>query len=353
MKPYFLLILFLLINQPICLAGSLVRFTIDKDVYAHMSDSQRSSVIRKTQELISFVETEIKTVLPADIQAAIESKKIKISLTDLPGRDGLFVPQTDGEHVISMQLNQLNSNGMRALIAHELFHAIHFEVNPDELPWVREGLAQVFEYITTGELNGMNLRAAIKDPLTPLLGDYDPDQSVPAQYGHNMLYFFYLYNQCGKNDLFWKMTKGSGETGLKGSFMIDAVLKQMKNTNLAQCENFPQSAVHFEVAKLHNQVQFLSIDSKHKFYVSSSDITPQFTKIESTAQLKQTIAQMPVLSSLKIPMNDFLKFKGDCRNCSFFYADTVFPYSVTEEKPVKTKGMDIILVKLRQAGSAD
>jgi hypothetical protein len=324
-----------------------IRFAIDKNAYDNFSDSQKNSLSIKIQELHSFIETKIKAKIPSDILENLSDLKIKISFSDKLGRDGLFIPSSTGEHTISIQLIQLNSNGIKALVAHEIYHAIHFHLNPDELPWVREGMAQLFEYITTDELNGMNLQAAVKNPLTPLLGDYDINEKNPAQYGHNMLYFYYLYNHCGKDNLFWKITEGKNQNELKGSFLIDAVLKEM-NISSAQCEDFSVSAITFEVAKIHNQTQFLNLKNKDKYLVVPMEITPKFSIPKVQKEFEKIIKEMPVLSSFKLTAEDFKNFKLNLSNFEIFYANKSFPYTVNSEAPAVLKGIDVILVKLRK-----
>lgn len=325
----------------------LITFTIDKKVYTKMSDAQRAGLIQKIQELNDFVESKIKTKIPDELSDNLKDLKIKISFSDKPGRDGLFVPQESGEHIISIQLVQVYSNGIYALLAHEIYHAIHYHINPNEVTWVREGMAQLFEYITTNELNGMNLLAAIRDPMTPLLGTYDIELNNPAQYGHNQLYFYYLYSHCGRDQLFWDITKGQSESGLKGSFLIDAVLAESKITK-NECQNFTESAIAFEVAKTHNQFQFLNEKEKEKYFITSSDIGPIFTKPSSEESLKLVIEEMPVLSSFRIPLRKYIQLNGECKNCAIYFADRDFPYSVTEVSPEDGSTYDVILVKLRR-----
>lgn len=327
----------------------LITFTIDKKVYTKMSDAQKAGLIQKIQELNDFVESKIKTKIPAELSENLKDLKIKISFSDKPGRDGLFVPQESGEHVISIQLVQVYSNGIYALLAHEIYHAIHYHINPNEVTWVREGMAQLFEYITTNELNGMNLLAAIRDPMTPLLGTYDIEKNNPAQYGHNLLYFYYLYSHCGRDKIFWDITKGQLESGLKGSFLIDAVLAESKNKK-NECQNFTESAIAFEVAKTHNQFQFSNEQQteKEKYFIIGSDIGPVFIKPSSENSLKMVIEEMPVLSSFRIPLKKYIQLNGECKNCATYFADRDFPYTVTEVLPAERSTFDVILVKLRR-----
>jgi len=326
-----------------------VTFSIDKNIYAQINEDQQEKLLQRLNDLNFFIEEKVKTKIPAYLEERLKSLSLRVSLTDKPGRDGLFIPQTGSEHVISIQLNQVYSNGIYALLAHEIFHALHYQINPDEMVWIREGLAQLFEFITTGELNGMNLLAAINNPMTPLLGNYTLENKNAAQYGHNQLYFYYLYSHCGEADLFWKITAGnSEEKNLRGSYLIDNVLQQM-NSKKSECKNFTESAISFEVAKLHNEVQFSSEEGRNegnKYFIIGSDITPRLPVAQSASQLKVIIQKMPLLSSFKMPLKKFKEYKGSCQNCAFYYAKNEFPYTVTETIPLDIKNIDIILVKL-------
>lgn len=327
-------------------AEDFVRFSIDKKVYENLSTTQQIILAQKAGELTRFIEVNVKNKIPANILAKLSELRVKIQLTDEPGRDGLFIPQETKEHEILIQLNQINSNGIKALLAHEIFHAIHFHLNPDEMPWMREGMAQLFEYITTGELNGMNLSAAISNTMTPLLGEYNINQTSRAQYGHNLLYFLYLYSQCGQNNLFWNLVSGAGEKNLHGSFLIDEILAQA-NIQKLQCKNFEGSAISFEVAKLHNQIQFLSKENKEQYFIYHLDIKPAPLKFSSKEALQEYIDSMPALSSMKFPLVEFKKLQGQCKNCEILYAQKSFPYTVADQVSEKEDGWNVILVKLQ------
>lgn len=339
----------ILLSIPTCAAeNSFAHFSIEKSVFEQLSEVQQNALILKTQELLKFIDRKIKVQIPNSLLMKTNNLKIKILLTDKPGRDGLFIPHESSEQTIAIQLIQLNSNGIYSLLAHEIYHAIHFTINPGEAVWVREGMAQLFEYITTGELNGRNLAAAISDPMTPLLGEYNIEETNPAQYGHDQLYFYYLYSHCGRDEFFWKLSSGDDDSGLRGSFLIDSVLKKINNTGKLECSNFTNSAISFEVAKSHNQIQFTSSDEKLKFFIINGDISPRFQKATSQEKLKLIIQEMPTLSSFRMPLKDYKNFKGECSNCSLFFAERTFPYTVSETEPKKVADYDIILVKLRR-----
>ncbi|MBC7538740.1 MAG: hypothetical protein H7281_07965 [Bacteriovorax sp.] len=129
---------------------------------------------------LNFIQTKNSkySAIPESIKLKIKDLKVTINFSDKSGRDKLFISGLeDHQHKIVVQLIQINTNGIKALFAHEFFHAVHFEINPDEATWVREGMTQLFEYFTTDELNRSNLRAAIDNPLTPLIGKYDIDNA--------------------------------------------------------------------------------------------------------------------------------------------------------------------------------
>nr|BDT29178.1 hypothetical protein BHI3_26440 [Bacteriovorax sp. HI3] len=342
---FFMALAMTLIPAAVSAQEGFVRFSIDKKIFSDMSTTQQNALITRTQELVQFIDRDVRKKIPADILAKIQDLKIKISLTDMPGRDGLFVPQDTSEQVIQVQLVQVYSNGIKALLAHEIYHAIHFSINPDELPWVREGMAQVFEFIATGELNGMNLYAAINDPMTPLYGEYSPEEKFPAQYGHNQLYFYYLYSHCGKESFFWKLTAGKNQ--LKGSFLIDEILGEL-NLSSTECRDFSESAISFEVAKVHNQMQFTNISQRNKYFLYPGDISPRFKKVQSAEEFKTLMDNMPALSSYRLPLEELAKYKMPTGNFAIFYASNGFPYEVSESAPLKGKGISAIIVKLGQ-----
>lgn len=328
-------------------SSSMIRFTIDKKTYETFSSTQQAAIGIMIQELTSFVDNTIVPALPASVKEKTANLKIKVQLTNTAGIDGLFTPSEGGsEHTISIQLMQLTSNGIKSILAHEIYHAIHYYVNPDEYPWVREGMAQMFEYYMTGNYNGSNIASAMKSPMTPLLGVYDVEEIDRSQYGHNLLYFIYLMNHCGGQKTFWKITEGNA-TREKGSYLIDAVLKDV-GSPLEECTDFPSSAINFEVAKMHNQPQYKKPQEKNKFVVAPMLLNPKLPQVETEKELQQLLKKMPNLSSYKIPFEKFLKLNGKCKDCEIYYADRIYPYGISQTAPRTTKDIEVILVKAAQ-----
>ncbi len=345
MKKWFKsFILGLILIPAISFSADLVNFSIDKNLYENLSSIQQQAIASKVTELNSFFNDDVFPKIPNEIKEKIKDLKVTISFSDKDGRDGLFIPDTENHnHKILVQLIQINSNGLKALLAHEFFHAVHFELNPNEATWVREGMAQLFEYITTDELNGLNLQAAIATPMTPLIGSYNIDDPNPAQYGHDMLYFYYLYKHCGGDQIFWSLSEGKDE--LKSTSLIDAVLKIQDSKN-KECSNFSSSAISFEVAKNHNQVQLSTPEDRERFFLAPTNLSPKDLVINTPAELASAVSQIPLYSSLKLKLETWNNLKGQCRNCQKFYARHSYPYDVSEERPANSlKSYDVILVK--------
>jgi hypothetical protein len=328
--------------------AEMVSFSIDKAVYAGFSATQQQAIIAKVSELNTFFKQEVLPKIPETILEKIKDLKVTILLSDKSGRDGLFVPgEIEHNHKIIVQLINLNSNGIKALLAHEFFHAVHFEINPDEESWMREGMAQLFEYIVTENLSGSNLQASIAKPNTPLIGNYDVENSNPAQYGHDLLYFFYLYNHCGKDNLFWKIAAGTDD--LQGAALINSVLQAGAKEEI-ECKNFHYSAVSFEAAKLHNQMQITKSDiERDRFFLAPTNL-PTKASLIGPKDLVKTVDALPDYSSVRVTLEAFTESKLPLKNCKVFYARKSFPYDVSEDSaPGSTRNLEVIIVKTPEA----
>ncbi|MDD4975723.1 MAG: hypothetical protein PHY93_15305 [Bacteriovorax sp.] len=321
-----------------------VNFSIEKNIYANLSSDQQQDIVAKISELNIFFKNDVYPHIPTSVLEKIKDLQVTINFSDKTGRDGLFIPGSENhKHKIIVQLIQINSNGLKSLLAHEFFHAVHFEINANEAPWVREGMAQLFEYIVTNEFNGTNLQAAIMNSLTPLIGNYGLEDINAAQYGHNMLYFYYLYKHCGGDQFFWSMAEGVDE--LKGAYLIDSILSA-QNSKKAECKNFLSSAISFEVAKLHNQIQLTKEEDRERFFLAPTNLSPMELIVNTSAELMAAIHEVPLYSSLRIKLETWNNLTGHCKDCAIFYAKRSFPYDVNEEIPSPPlRNYDIILVK--------
>lgn len=326
-------------------SSEFISFSIEKSIYESLSSTQKENISTKIAELNEFFNQEVFPQIPDSIISRIQGLKLTINFNDKSEHNGLFIPdEINKNHKIIIQLIQLNSNGLKALLAHEFFHAVHYELNPNESPWIREGLAQVFEFMVTNELNGGNLRAAISDPLTPLIGTYHLESPIPAQYGHNMLYFYYLYKHCGEASLFWDITMG--QQGLKDTELLNTILKKQQSSK-NQCRNFASSAVNFEIAKIHNQIQFSQDENQEEFFLAPTNLTPKPISPNSQKELTTFISEMPPFSSVSLKQEIWNAFNRQCKNCIVVYARKSFPYDITTSlNESASKNTDVIIVKI-------
>jgi hypothetical protein len=326
----------------------MVSFSIDKEIYTSLSTAQQKAIVDKVFELNEFLRQQVYPKIPAQIQKSLEDFSVVVSLSAQAGRDGFFIPEDKHNHKIVLSLIHLNSNGLKSLLAHEFFHAVHYELNPDEEPWIREGMAQLFEYITTHELSGANLQAAIANPFTPLIGRYEISEPNPAQYGHNFLYFYYLYNHCGKDELFWKIT--SGVDGKNGAALIDSTLKDSRISAI-ECRDFYSSALSFEAAKVHNQIQFTNESEKERFFLAPTNLPVTPMLFETKQKLIEAVKKMPAWSSMRLRLEDWQSLSIKVPGVKVLYARKSFPYEVSEDlSSMLIKNTDVIIVK---TGSAD
>lgn len=217
----------------------------------------------RAQQLAQVFQTRVVPAIPTEIwQDVLRAPRVTMRLrADLP-MDGLFNPPPASTDVsrgleVLMRTSLLINGDSETILAHEVFPAIHYVLHRDEPAWLREGMAQVFEWRAmsvkghTERFNTRNLTAAFRDIQTPLEGEFVVGRANPAQYGHDLLYFYYLYQQCGGDALFWRIARSA--PGNFGRATIDAALSM--NTS-PQCRSFVDSATSFEVARVHNEIRY-------------------------------------------------------------------------------------------------
>lgn len=216
-----------------------------------------------TQEVVSHYQEVILPALSREIQKKMAAFQILFVIENNESTEGTFYPPTKHRYfkeknqlVISLSKSILGSPGYLRLVTHELFHAIHFVINPGEKSWVQEGLAQLFEYKIHGSYNDKNILMALSDSTTPLMGEYDLNHPDAEQYGHNFLYFYYLDSKCEseKGDLFWKLASAKKKSvkNLFGESGIDDVLTHHISKRKI-CSSFKASAEAFTLARVINR----------------------------------------------------------------------------------------------------
>jgi len=200
--------------------------------------------------------------LPQDVSELVRGQSLSIeeSVHRKFAAHFVYPDKSDWRLVIKVHPSTHKCHNRSSFMYHEFFHAIHFLINPTEHNWVtvspnkhkwiREGLAEYFAYIVSGRKNSTYIKGGFGHPSTSLTHPPIGDELGPAHYGHQFLYFYYLFRECGQ-DLFWKIAKGV--TGARGELNIDIILSQY-GPSLPQCRSFNDSVVHFELAKFKNHL---------------------------------------------------------------------------------------------------
>ncbi|MGK5082551.1 hypothetical protein WDW37_04530 [Bdellovibrionota bacterium FG-1] len=283
-----------------------------------------------------FLENRVIPSLPTEIASALPDQKIQIRFRRGLEADGLFLAPPNGTNGtqdsatlrIEIRAELLANRDLSPLIAHEFFHALHFRLHPDEEPWVREGLAQTFEYLILHEFNGANVAAAFAYPTTPLQGNYSTSKIVPAQYGHDLFYFYYLWSQCGGEPLFWNIVHGQPERfGAEG---ITAALNSM-NSPKPQCQDFSASAESFEIARIQNESGSNNEDPE-RYHLWSTTL-PQGQPLDSIN--KTTLKELQPLSPLVLRVSVSVKL-GAFKSIKTYWLHRRFPYEVQAFSPNKS-----------------
>ncbi len=226
-----------------------------------ISFEARTEVFRSSQSQLLSASTEIAyaiTNLQEEHLNAVHDTFLKdhalvILFEKNSGTDAMFFPpktlRPDSEEwIISLSPGLLSSPTYLRIVAHEYFHAVHFALNPGELDWIREGLAQLFEHIVFGGFNAAHVHASLTNSDYGLEETFDPNSYSPEKYGNTLLYFYYINTQCSLNNaLFWNQIRASSP----GRSGISNTLSKLASP-LAHCRNFETSAAAFSVARLVN-----------------------------------------------------------------------------------------------------
>ena len=191
------------------------------------------------------------------------------------------------------------------LVAHEYFHALHYWLDPGEEDWVREGMAQVFEIFVVGRPNGKHLMAAQKFPSAPLVGAFDYGNDNSTRYGQALLYFSWLTRECGGRELFWDLLRPVD--GLKGLKKIDTVLRKRGGLR-PQCRSARQSVLDFQMAKVHNRVDFYKWDNPLRYFLGNY----RFVKFAPSAD------PMVATSVYRLTPRQAERLREGCPDCHIF-----------------------------------
>jgi hypothetical protein len=257
----------------------------------------------RANELASFYRTQILPPVPARLwgeRGTPPGISVRFK-SDLPTDGGLFTPpfkagsQGTTRLTLDISTSLIRSSDAERILAHEFFHALHWMNHPDEPAWLREGLAQVFEtrVYKQGKFNVNNLTAGFAEISTSLQGEMRVDAISAAQYGHTLLYFWYLYQRCGGDDLFWALV--DSPDGLFGTKTIEYALKHEASKKTG-CKSFLESFVEFELARAINTRSLEGDDPDRWFLVASTLAKAKAeTKLPDLARWARTKDWTPIL----------------------------------------------------------
>src|SRR5437868_12808802 len=117
-RNIFLAMLLGLVLLPAPTWADLVNFSIDKTIYQHLDDNQQQAIAVRVGELNNFFKNDVYPHIPAPILEKLKDVQVTINFSDKGNRDGLFIPDSlDHKHKIVVQLIQINSNGIKSLLA--------------------------------------------------------------------------------------------------------------------------------------------------------------------------------------------------------------------------------------------
>jgi hypothetical protein len=346
----FLIFLIIVLWQPILsqenthqtlLSSSHFFFSVSRDVYEKNDPKIWSDMSPPLAEVINFLEKKVWPEFPPGISRPM----FPVSIILKPDINPQGITWPSGEIWINLQA-ALRSEGKR-LLAHEYFHVVHRDSNPQEESWVREGLAQLFEYLILGSLHSQNVDAALENTWMPFWYQYDGQKKdSSAQYGLHLLYFYYLYEQCGKDILFWRLVQGWDKgTTLTGEANITAQLASM-HSRREQCQDFRSSLIHFLVARIHNHIIYVRGTDQRRFYLLPKK---KAAVVKSIQNLLKNWEQIPQGVAVEISLDQESIAREKCSTCPIFYSQNEFPFRVDQGRPVTFDNVKILMVKVPKA----
>ena len=288
--------------------------------------------IQAARQLLSFLETSLYPALPSQVRKAIAGRKILITLKKDPGDDGVFIDDEGPDFSISIRHSELRTENARQILAHEFFHAVHHALRPGEPAWIREGLAQLFEFRVLGYFNELNMKAAFADFSTPLEGTYVVGKTSRAQYGHDLMYFYYLWANCGRDRLFWRIASSGLETAFN---------EVASHFDLEQCRGFEKSAVHFEIARAQNEFDGTANSNEQIHFLWPTTLpASQPRSVLSANEINLLNRFQPVTLTADTVLPPRMS-----KEVQLYWLQKSFPYAVTTITP-KNGHWTLLLLKL-------
>lgn len=302
----------------------------------------------RAAEIAAFYRTRVLPSIPASLWNGASPPFVSVRFrSDLPTDGGLFIPSASPSRVITLQIHSslILSEDSERTFAHEYFHALHWILNPDEPAWLKEGLAQLFEtrVYTQGKFNTNHLAAGFASPSTSLIDEIRVDQISPAHYGHLLMYFWYLYQRCGGEDLFWRLAAPRSET--YGILTIESALRARGITKKG-CRGFSDSVAEFELARALNTRTLEGEDSERWFLLHSSLAKLKFEKtFPNQAAWTNTESWTPYFIAAENTLTDV---KGYAGARVWWLTPGLYPKAVESRKRPGPKYTRVLILKTKR-----
>jgi hypothetical protein len=306
-------------------------------------------------ELKESYETKLLAIIPAPLLKRIENQKIIIRFeknaffgNDPHAPKGLFKFVND-TYTVHLLWDWLFHPNFERLFLHEVLHAIHKKLNPFEVDWVKEGLAQVFEEMVLGSLNFETISSYYKSPLVSFFKPYSVISLDKALYGQHLLYFYYLIKQCGGKKLFWNLLDGAQGSSI-GQHNIDRALQEH---DLPQCINFKASLKNYTLAKIYNRriEREGRVDERYFLMVGQRR---QELKIISQAKTWNSLhSYIGPFIPLETTQNLKVHVQKNCLSCEFYWLSKDRPFNVLTQEPSDETKHQLIFFKTVLPTSAD
>ena len=135
---------------------------------------------------------------------------------------------------------------------------------------------------------------------------------------------------------------------LRGKENIQQQLKVL-NIDRPQCQNFEESLISFEIAKIHNHQEYRkrdkpNSDSKRYFLFPMQKRPLVSYSLNVEKDLKNLIPYIP----LAIKMADLSLAKQECHDCFFYFLKKNYPFDVTFLPPSPDESDDWIILVLKK-----
>lgn len=268
-----------------------------------VGDSLKNSFEESFHKQVSNVlKTKMKDLFSNEM---IDNLSIEVVVTNEFQRD-IIAQDKNGKSLLFVSPLMLASNDLERLLAHEVFHLLHFQIK-DEKSWLAEGIANFIPFYLYGKLNLAEINTAMSRSTVSLLDDFSLSENEIELYGATTLFVKYAFENCGGVNLLYNLIH-SKEVGER------AVTNALENTKSSKniCRDFSSLATSFTLARVVNKRNFSSseelflVDTSYALAVNSylGEKLISFNKEDTLSFLKQIPRFLPIV--LPISMKSWL-----------------------------------------------